>query len=100
ALDDLLPFDLIWCTGVLYHNPEQLRMIARLFDWTAAGGHLVLETATAPRTTVQTPFEWSKGDGWKAKVFTQDQPWQTEEVKAAWLEKKALYRKLREEGKV
>ncbi|MBT5434932.1 MAG: methyltransferase domain-containing protein [Rhodospirillaceae bacterium] len=49
ALDDLLPFDLIWCTGVLYHNPEQLRMIARLFDWTAAGGHLVLETATARR---------------------------------------------------
>ena len=60
----------------------------------------LLETATAPRTTVQTPFEWSKGDGWKAKVFTQDQPWQTEEVKAAWLEKKALYRKLREEGTV
>ncbi len=49
ALDDLVPFDLIWCTGVLYHNPEQLRMIARLFDWTAPGGHMVMETATARR---------------------------------------------------
>ena len=48
-LDDALPFDLIWCTGVLYHNPEQLRMIVRLFDWLAPDGLLVLETATARR---------------------------------------------------
>lgn len=48
-LEDDQPFDLIWCAGVLYHNPEQLRMIARLFDWAAPGGHLVLETATARR---------------------------------------------------
>lgn len=45
-------FDLIWCTGVLYHNPEQLRLIRQLFDLTAPGGLLVIETATArrPRT--------------------------------------------------
>jgi len=48
-LEDVAPFDLIWCAGVLYHNPEQLRMIARLFDWTAPGGLMVLETATARR---------------------------------------------------
>jgi hypothetical protein len=59
----------------------------------------LLESADGPRTTVQTPFAWSKGEAWKAKVFTQEQPWQTEEVKNAWLEKKALYRKLKEEGK-
>ena len=47
--DDLVPFDLIWCTGVLYHNPEQLRMLARLFDWLAPDGLLVMETATARR---------------------------------------------------
>lgn len=42
-------FDLVWCTGVLYHNPEQLRMIRRLFDILQPGGVLVLETATARR---------------------------------------------------
>jgi tRNA (mo5U34)-methyltransferase len=49
VLSDAVPFDLIWCAGVLYHNPEQLRMIARLYDWLAPGGTLVLETATARR---------------------------------------------------
>ena len=39
-------FDLIWCTGVLYHNPEQLRMVRRLYDLLRPGGMLVLETAT------------------------------------------------------
>lgn len=58
----------------------------------------LLESADGPRTTVQTPFAWSKGDAWKSKVFTQEQPWQTAEIKNAWLEKKALYRKLKEEG--
>jgi SAM-dependent methyltransferase len=50
--DRLEPFDLIWCTGVLYHNPEQLRFVRKMFDLTAPGGILVLETATArrPRT--------------------------------------------------
>jgi len=43
------PFDVIWCTGVLYHNPEQLRFIRRMYDLTAPGGLLVLETATARR---------------------------------------------------
>lgn len=42
----LPPFDLVWCTGVLYHNPEQLRMIRRLFELLLPGGILVLETAT------------------------------------------------------
>ena len=71
--------------------PMQRQIIAMALD--------LLESADRPRTTVQTPFEWSKGDAWKAKVFTQEQPWQTEDVKNAWLEKKALYRKLKEEGK-
>ena len=46
ALD---PFDVVWCTGVLYHNPEQLRMVKRLFDFTRRGGVLVIESATARR---------------------------------------------------
>jgi SAM-dependent methyltransferase len=40
------PFDLVWCTGVLYHNPEQLRMVRRLYDLVEPGGVLVLESAT------------------------------------------------------
>jgi SAM-dependent methyltransferase len=48
-VDDLEPFDIVWCTGVLYHNPEQLRMVARLFDLTRPDGLLVLESATARR---------------------------------------------------
>jgi hypothetical protein len=44
------PYDLIWCTGVLYHNPEQLRMICLLRQKLNPGGVLVLESATARRT--------------------------------------------------
>ena len=42
----LPPFDLVWCTGVLYHNPEQLRMVRRLYELVEPGGVLVLESAT------------------------------------------------------
>ncbi len=45
--DALEPYDLVWCAGVLYHNPEQLRMIRKLYDLTRPGGYLVLESATA-----------------------------------------------------
>jgi len=45
----LEPFDLIWCTGVLYHNPEQLRMLRHLYDLVRPGGLLVLESATVRR---------------------------------------------------
>ena len=39
-------FDLIYFTGVLYHNPEQLRFIKKLYDKLNNGGVLVLESAT------------------------------------------------------
>ncbi len=45
----LEPFDVVWCTGVLYHNPEQLRLVRRLYDLLAPGGVLVLESATVRR---------------------------------------------------
>ena len=44
--DALGRFDLIWCTGVLYHNAEQLRMLRRLYKMLEPGGYLVLESAT------------------------------------------------------
>jgi tRNA (mo5U34)-methyltransferase len=39
-------FDVIWCTGVLYHNPEQLRFLRKLYKLLNVGGCLVLESAT------------------------------------------------------
>jgi len=45
----LEPFDVVWCTGVLYHNPEQLRMVRKLSDLLKPGGVLVLESATTRR---------------------------------------------------
>ena len=41
------PFDIIWCTGVLYHNPEQLRFLKRLYNVLKPGGTLIIETATS-----------------------------------------------------
>lgn len=49
VVDQLEPFDIVWCAGVLYHNPEQLRFIRQLYDLLAPGGTLVLESATARR---------------------------------------------------
>jgi SAM-dependent methyltransferase len=45
-MTDLGKFDLIYCTGVLYHNAEQLRLLRRLYRLAAPGGVLVLESAT------------------------------------------------------
>lgn len=50
---DLEPFDVVWCTGVLYHNPEQLRLVRQLFDCTAPGGLIALESATARRAATR-----------------------------------------------
>jgi SAM-dependent methyltransferase len=48
-VEKLEPFDCIWCTGVIYHNPEQLRMMRRLFDLLKPQGLLVIESATIRR---------------------------------------------------
>src|SRR5690606_6727793 len=63
-------------------------------------GFRLLETAFLPRTTVQTPWRWSRGERWKELVFTPEQPWKSGEVEKDWLDKKALYKKLKAEGKV
>lgn len=44
--DALANFRLIWCTGVLYHNAEQMRMLRKLYRLLEVGGYLVLESAT------------------------------------------------------
>jgi len=40
-------FDVIWCTGVLYHNAEQLRLLRKLYKLLNKNGYLVLESSTA-----------------------------------------------------
>lgn len=39
-------FRLIWCTGVIYHNAEQLRFLRKLYKRLDPGGYLVLESST------------------------------------------------------
>lgn len=41
-------FSLVWCTGVLYHNAEQLRLVRRLFDLCADDGVVVVESEVLP----------------------------------------------------
>ena len=48
---ELGSFDIVWCLGVLYHNVEQLRLLRRLYELTAEGGIVVVESATT-RTRV------------------------------------------------
>jgi len=58
----------------------------------------LLESATGPRATIQSPYAWTKGDAWKETVFTVEQPWQSEEETKNWLAKKELHRTMRQEG--
>ena len=44
----------------------QQRIVAAALD--------LLETGDAPRTTVQMPLVWTKGEAWKDTVFTVEQP--------------------------
>jgi SAM-dependent methyltransferase len=45
-LNKLGKFDLIWFTGVIYHIPEQLRTLRKLYNLLDQNGTLVLETST------------------------------------------------------
>lgn len=73
--------------GRPYH-PENQYEIVRL-------GLDLLESATAPGTTVVTPFEWSADHAWKDRVFTKAQPFLDETATAEWLERKDAYRQAR-----
>lgn len=63
-------------------------------------GFKLLESAFVPRTAIQTPYVWSKGDQWKALIFTEEQPFQTQEVEEKWKERKDAYKQLKAAGKV
>ena len=52
----------------------------------------LLETADAPRTTVQMPLVWTKGEAWKDTVFTVEQPFLSGEQINNWEARKQRYR--------
>jgi len=60
----------------------------------------LLEQATQPRTTVQASYVWSDDEAWKARIFTQEQPFLEGEAYERWMRGKEEYRKLKAEGKV
>ena len=60
----------------------------------------LLETATEPRTTVEAPFKWPKGDDWKRLIFSDEQPFLEGEAEQHWLDAKMRYKELKGEGKV
>jgi hypothetical protein len=60
----------------------------------------LLETATAPGTTVVNPQEWSADHGWKDRIFTKEQPFLSEDATQKWLKRKEAYRELKASGKV
>ncbi len=63
-------------------------------------GLALLTTATGPGTTVVNPHEWSPDQSWKEKIFSQEQPFLTEDAKEKWLKRKDAYRDLKAAGKV
>lgn len=56
----------------------------------------LLETATGPRTTVEMPMVWTKGQAWKDTVFTQEQPFLSEDQVKNWEARKQRYREQKE----
>ena len=60
----------------------------------------LLVDATAPGTTVVTPYEWSADSSWKDKILTKEQPFLSPEDTRKWLESKDAYRALKAAGKI
>ncbi len=63
-------------------------------------GLRLLETAVAPRTTVQAPAVWSDDDSWKQLIFTDDQPFLTGEALENWMAAKQRYRDKKAAGEL
>ena len=47
-----------------------------------AGAYRLLETATRPGEIVETPYVWSENRDWMRLIFSDDQPFLTEEAEA------------------
>jgi len=60
----------------------------------------LLEDATEPRTTIQSPLTWSKGERWKELIFTAEQPFLQGEAKEKWMKAKEKYKEMKSAGEV
>ncbi len=60
----------------------------------------LLESASAPRTTLQAPLRWPRGEDWKHKIFSREQPFLEGEALENWLAAKDEYRRLKAEGEI
>ena len=58
----------------------------------------LLESATAPRTTVQTPFVWSEDSSWRERYARID-PRQAENLRKAGEARRAIQQRLKAEGR-
>ena len=79
-------------TGRPFDVPTQREVVGMGLD--------LLETATAPGTTVVSPHEWSPDHGWKDRIFSKEQPFLSEEATEKWLKRKDAYRDLKASGKI
>jgi len=70
--------------GEPYDVAMQQRIVGAALD--------LLETATAPRTSVTMPLAWTKGDAWKETVFTPEQPFLSGDQVKNWEARKQRYR--------
>ncbi len=78
--------------GEPFNIAQQKRIFSMAMD--------LLESARAPRTTVQTPYIWPHGDKWKDLFMTKSQPFLDEKATEKWKREKEEHRKLKKEGKV
>ena len=60
----------------------------------------LLQDARAPRSTVEAPYRWPKGERWKALIFSDQHPFLEGRVKEDWLQGKQRYRQLKADGKL
>ena len=58
----------------------------------------LLESATGPRTTVQTPFIWSEDSSWRER-YARINPSQAENLRKAGEARRAIQDRLKAEGK-
>ena len=75
-------------------EPGNVAMQRRIMDMALR----VLETATEPRHVVEAGIEWRGGDAWKKLVFTEAQPFLSEDAEKKWTEGKETYRQQRRDG--
>ena len=76
--------------GKPWDAPMQRRIVGLALD--------LLESATAPRTTVQAPFLWSDDPSWKERYARID-PSQVENLRRAGEGRRAIQERLKDEGK-